>query len=94
MLRAADEGIRNITMLLQDKNLLDDTIIIFTTDNGGQTAKGSNNWPLRGNKATVFEGGVCGTGFVWGSKLPKSSTNPCNRLVTDNSRRHCWFRTG
>ena len=71
MLRAADEGIGNITMLLQEMNLLDDTIIIFTTDNGGQTRQGSSNWPLRGNKATVFEGGVRGTGFVWGSKLPK-----------------------
>ena len=70
MLRAADEGISNITMLLKDKNLLDDTIIIFTTDNGGQTAAGSSNWPLRGNKATVFEGGVRGTGFVWNPKLP------------------------
>ena len=72
MLRAADEGISNITMLLKDKNLLDDTIIIFTTDNGGQlqTAFGSSNWPLRGNKKTVFEGGVRGTGFVWDSKLP------------------------
>ena len=40
MLRAADEGIANITILLQDNNLLDDMIIIFTTDNGGQTAKG------------------------------------------------------
>ena len=71
MLRAADEGIANITMLLQEMNLLDDTIIIFTTDNGGQTREGSSNWPLRGNKATVFEGGVRGTGFVWGSKLPQ-----------------------
>ena len=70
MLQAADEGISNITMLLKHKNLLDDTIIIFTTDNGGQTAAGSSNWPLRGNKNTVFEGGVRGTGFVWGSKLP------------------------
>ena len=70
MLRAADEGISNITMLLKDKNLLDDTIIIFTTDNGGQTGQGSSNWPLRGNKGTVFEGGVHGTGFVWNSKLP------------------------
>ena len=26
---------------------------------------------IGGNKVTVFEGGVCGTGFVWGSKLPK-----------------------
>ena len=71
MLRAADEGIANITQLLQEKNLLDDTIIIFTSDNGGQTRHGSSNWPLRGNKATVFEGGVRGTAFVWGSKLPK-----------------------
>ena len=71
MLKAADEGIGNITTLLQEKNLLDDTIIIFTTDNGGQTSKGSSNWPLRGNKATVFEGGVRGTAFVWGSNLPK-----------------------
>ncbi|XP_065888868.1 arylsulfatase B-like [Dysidea avara] len=71
MLRAADEGIANITMRLQERDLLDDTIIIFTTDNGGQTADGGINWPLRGNKNTLFEGGVRGTGFVWGSKLPK-----------------------
>ena len=71
MLRAADEGIANITMRLQERNLLDDTVILFTTDNGGQTGEGSSNWPLRGNKATVFEGGVRGTGFVWSSKLPK-----------------------
>ena len=70
MLRAADEGISNITMLLEEKNLLNNTIIIFTTDNGGQTAYGGCNWPLRGNKNTVFEGGVRGTAFVWGSKLP------------------------
>ena len=71
MLRAADEGIANITTQLEEKNLLDDTIIIFTTDNGGQTKQGSNNLPLRGNKGTLFEGGVRGTAFVWGSKLPK-----------------------
>jgi len=71
MLRAADEGIVNITKLLKERNLLNDTIIIFTTDNGGQTHQGSRNWPLRGNKGTVFEGGVRGTAFVWGSMLPK-----------------------
>ena len=71
ILRAADEGIANITQLLQEKNMLDNTIIIFTTDNGGQTMKGSSNWPLRGGKQTVFEGGVRGTAFVWGANLPK-----------------------
>ena len=71
LLQATDEGIGNITSLLQEKNLLDNTIIIFTTDNGGQAMKGSSNWPLRGNKNTVFEGGVRGTAYVWGANLPK-----------------------
>ena len=71
LLRATDEGIGNITSLLQEKNLLDNTIIIFTTDNGGQAMKGSSNWPLRGNKNTVFEGGVHGAAYVWGANLPK-----------------------
>ena len=55
MLRAADEGIANIMKCLQEKNLLDDTIIIFTTDNGGQTHQGSRNWPLRGNKGPYLK---------------------------------------
>ena len=71
ILRAVDEGIDDITQLLQEKNMLDNTIIIFTTDNGGQTQSGSSNWPLRGGKQTVFEGGVRGTAFVWGANLPK-----------------------
>ena len=71
LLVAADEGIGNITSLLQEKNMLNNTIIIFTTDNGGQTVKGSSNWPLRGGKNTVFEGGVRGTAYVWGANLAK-----------------------
>ena len=71
MLQAGDEGINNITRLLEEKSLLDNTIIIFTTDNGGQTAQGSSNWPLRGNKDTTYEGVVRGIAFVWGANLPK-----------------------
>ena len=75
MLQAADEGIAKITMRLKEKNLLDNTIIIFTTANGGQMEFCGNNLPLRGNKNTVYERGVHGTGFVWGSKLPKVKYN-------------------
>ncbi|XP_019860668.1 PREDICTED: arylsulfatase B-like [Amphimedon queenslandica] len=88
MMLALDEGISNITSLLQTKGLLDDTIIILTTDNGGQTALGSSNWPLRGNKATVFEGGVRGISFVWSTKLRKSNyDNNAMMHITD------WYPT-
>ena len=70
LLVATDEGIANITNLLEEKDMLKDTIIIFTTDNGGQTRQGSSNWPLRGGKNTVFEGGVHGSAYVWGAELP------------------------
>ena len=73
MMQALDEGIKNITTTLEMKGLLDNTVILLSTDNGGQTAKGSSNWPLRGNKATLFEGGVRGVSFVWGKMLPKSN---------------------
>lgn len=88
MMQALDEGISNITMTLDSKGYLNNTVIILTTDNGGQTAKGSSNWPLRGNKATVFEGGVRGVSFVWGKMLPKTNYDHSGLMhITD------WYRT-
>ena len=75
LLVATDEGIANITNLLEEKDMLKDTIIIFMTDNGGQARQGSSNWPLRGGKRTIFEGGVRGTAYVWGAELQSYDNN-------------------
>ena len=50
MFQALDEGIGQITAQFETKGLLDDTIIILSTDNGGQIGLGSSNWPLGSTK--------------------------------------------
>lgn len=70
MLSVADESLGNITKVLQDTGLWNDTIIIFTTDNGGPTSvcgiQGSSNGIKRGGKCTIWEGGTTGDAFISG----------------------------
>lgn len=88
MMQAIDEGIRNITESLETEGYLDNTIIILTTDNGGSTLQGSRNWPLRGGKGTLWEGGVRGLSFVWGRQLHKKNYDYTGLMhITD------WYRT-
>ncbi len=42
-----------------------DTLVIFTSDNGGSLPHGSNNGPLRGSKGQTFEGGIRVCTIAW-----------------------------
>ena len=58
MLESIDDGVGQITKTLEDLNLLENTIIVFTSDNGGEAPNVTSNAPLRGGKSQLYEGGV------------------------------------
>jgi len=56
MVRALDANVGRILATLDELGLRDDTIVVFTSDNGA-TVEG-RNLPLRGTKHTIYDGGV------------------------------------
>ena len=54
MMTALDEAVGNVTRELKQHNMFNNTLIIFTTDNGGSPGEGGNNYPLRGTKVEMF----------------------------------------
>jgi arylsulfatase A-like enzyme len=56
-LESLDEGVGMIMEKLEQLGLAENTIIIFTSDNGGETHVTSNA-PLREGKSTLYEGGI------------------------------------
>ena len=74
MLSCLDEGIGNVTAALAARGMLEDTLIMLQTDNGAPTpacggAQGGQNWPLRGGKCTLWEGGQRGTALISGAGI-------------------------
>lgn len=55
---AIDWAMGAIMAELKRRGLFEDTLIIFTSDNGSRNDRGDSNGKLRGNKATTWEGGM------------------------------------
>merc|ERR1711962_382084 len=84
---ALDSGVGRVVDALKDSGMYENSIVIFSTDNGG-VIDGSSNFPLRANKETLYEGGVRGVGWVHSPRLVNTGV-VSERLmyITD------WFST-
>ncbi|MBS0450526.1 MAG: sulfatase-like hydrolase/transferase [Proteobacteria bacterium] len=56
MIHHMDEGIGWIMQALEKAGMADNTLVVFTSDNGGE--RFSDNWPLVGGKMDLTEGGI------------------------------------
>ncbi len=72
MVSALDDSITAVVQKLKDKGMWDNTLLVFTTDNGGNLGGSGINYPLRGGKYTFWQGGVRGNAFVGGGLIPES----------------------
>jgi arylsulfatase A-like enzyme len=64
MVHAVDEQIGRIVAALEKRGLLENNIIVFSSDNGGPLQLGATNGRLRGGKGSLYQGGVLAAAFV------------------------------
>ena len=57
MLESIDEGAGQIMAKLEELKLAENTLLIFTSDNGGERSV-TDNFPLRAGKSHLYEGGL------------------------------------
>ena len=76
-----DEGIGNITAALKARGLWENTLLVFSADNGGEITTGGNNFPLRGGKYTDFEGGTRNVALAAGGFLAPELRNSSTDAV-------------
>jgi arylsulfatase A-like enzyme len=82
MIHHMDEGIGWITAALREEGLLEDTLIVFTSDNGGE--RFSDNWPLVGGKMDLTEGGIRVPWIAhWPAVIPPGSVSDQHCLTMD-----------
>lgn len=83
-----DDGIGKVVKTLKQKGMYDNTLLVFTSDNGAVFGNKGSNYPLRGGKQSLLEGGVRAVAFVHSPLLKKVGyTNTNLHHVTD------WYAT-
>ncbi|XP_075748234.1 arylsulfatase I isoform X4 [Rhipicephalus microplus] len=64
-----DQAVGTVVEALYEKRMLGDSVIVFCSDNGAESMGMGSNWPLRGMKKSLWEGGVRVPAFIWSPLL-------------------------
>lgn len=87
MVEAMDEAIGDVMLAIDSLGLAEQTIILFTSDNGGlSTSEGhpTANVPLRAGKGWLYEGGIREPFIVrWAGRIAGGQTSPQPVISTD-----------
>ena len=70
MVRSVDRLLDRLETTLLDVGQWNDTLLVFSSDNGGDQAHCQKNQPLRGNKGSFFDGGIHVVAGIAGGFLP------------------------
>ena len=86
MIEAMDLQIGRVMQALEAHQVFDNTIIIFTSDNGGE--RFSDTWPFTGIKTELLEGGLRVPSLIcWPARVPGARVSPQVAISMD------WFST-
>ncbi len=82
MVERIDDGIGEILQTLDEKKLGENTLVIFTSDNGGERL--SRNAPFFHHKATLWEGGIRVPSLIrWPKQIPAGTTSKQANITMD-----------
>ncbi|GFW13553.1 arylsulfatase B [Trichonephila clavipes] len=85
MVSALDESVGKLVDAFSQRGFLENSIIIFASDNGGDAGsyqKGAaSNWPLRGQKASSWEGAIRVPSFIWSPLLRLKDSRISTQLM-------------
>ncbi|MEM1166189.1 MAG: sulfatase [Planctomycetota bacterium] len=96
MVESVDDSVGQVVALLNRLDIADDTIVVFTSDNGGLSNRGpeyrrdieTSNLPFRAGKGHLYEGGIRVPQIVsWLGMTPEGATSDAVTVNTD------WFPT-
>jgi len=75
-----DAGVGRVIESLEKSGCADETLVIFTSDNGGSLPHAQRNLPLAGGKQQHYEGGICvPTCAVWPGRIEPGTV--CDRVA-------------